>query len=834
MIMKKYLLTLSMMVLAMGAFAQQVGQEEARQRALSFLQSQRVKKVQNRNGQAVSSPDVELAYISKSKNEDSATFFVFNSTSKNGGYVIVGADQVANEILGYSENGTFDYDQIPENYKWWLSQYGMQIEDAIADVKAGRARIQSQSERAKVKRKLQGKANVPVLLTTTWDQVAPFNSQLPLYAQGFTGNYALATGCTSTAGAQVMNYFEWPESGIGSKTLNRTINGFAFSADFENTRYDWANMQDKYDYDKYTGSAQDVAVGTLMYHIGVAIDATYGQLVSGGTSAALRNLAIRLADTFKYDKGLTFEQRTYYTDEAWEEMVYAELAAKRPVLYAGQAAKGGHAFVCDGYENGRFHINWGWSGQHDGYFLLTATAIEKALTPDGSGSGGAGVGASYTGDQEIIIGVQPDYSGVSVQKKKMTSESYKLAESNVVLGSTDYIDGFVYNASLFASDFVMGVKFVNVSDPDDVVIIKSTIFSLNSNGGRSPVYFTVPTTLQVDANYYVYLVFLNENNEWTDVATPVGFIAPTIATQAPTGLALDGDLKVSNDGYISAKHCKITFDVKNWGSSTVKKDLILWVYPENGGASVDYFYLRNQEFNAGEANSYELSYSNANGKKLVENSNYFVKLQNYTDRKDLSTNVNIYFRKDISADFNMTAAGWGTICLPFEAEVPSGLTAYNVISTEGDKLIMEEAKMLKMNTPYLLSGEAGKYTFEGPDTPKGSNYRNGILVGNTAPSVEGSYVYAPQGSYVLQNNSEGLGFYKVAASDSQKIRQYSAYVHDKTYPGKLGFNLAESVTDIETIQEIAKDAPAYNLNGVRVNKNAKGFVIVNGRLIYNK
>ena len=112
----------------------------------------------------------------------------------------------------------------------------------------------------------------------------------------------------------------------------KTINGISFSADFANTTYDWANMQDTYSYDKYTGSAADKAVGTLMYHIGVAVDMNYGQLNSGGSGASTHTLAIRLAETFKYDKGIMYKNRSSYTVQDWEDLIYSELKERRPVL----------------------------------------------------------------------------------------------------------------------------------------------------------------------------------------------------------------------------------------------------------------------------------------------------------------------------------------------------------------------------------------------------------------------------------------------------------------------------------------------------------------------
>ena len=356
---------LLMLIGTMGIKAQTIGLEEAEQKALAFVKKSNKAKALSANP----SRALSLAYTSKAGDE--TYYYVFNNGQE--GYVIIGGDEVANDVLGYSDSGTFSYDKLPDNMKWFLSCYDHQISAAIKQVKAGKVSADDIKRAKRAPRKT--KANIPYMLQTKWDQVAPFNSQIPLYSQGITGEYAFATGCVATAGAQIMKHHEWPVSGVGSNTLGTTYNGLTYSADFANTTYDWANMQNTYTYDTYTGSAADIAVGTLMYHIGVAVDMKYGQLRSGGSEADARKLAEALVNNFKYSKGITYHGRGYYTDQQWEDMVYNELEAGRPVLYGGLQESGvGHAFVCDGYKDGLYHINWGWSGSNDDYFLLTPTA----------------------------------------------------------------------------------------------------------------------------------------------------------------------------------------------------------------------------------------------------------------------------------------------------------------------------------------------------------------------------------------------------------------------------------------------------------------------------
>jgi len=48
-----------------------------------------------------------------------------------------------------------------------------------------------------------------------------------------------------------------------------------------------------------------------------------------------------------------------------------------PIIYSGSGS-GGHSFILDGYDNsGRFHFNWGWRGDYDGWFVSTVLNPNK-------------------------------------------------------------------------------------------------------------------------------------------------------------------------------------------------------------------------------------------------------------------------------------------------------------------------------------------------------------------------------------------------------------------------------------------------------------------------
>lgn len=408
--MKKILISILMMVLALNTVdAQKVSVEDAMQKAASLNSSNR-HKVQA-NGGANMSP--ELAYTKMDKG--ATLFYVFNYPQ--GGFAIIGGDECAREVLGYSNCGEFNIDSIPEGLKDMLGWYGSQISYAIEHPAAASA--------SKVRKApLKGRVAIDPLMKTLWGQNEPFYNAIPGLGTGYN---KFVTGCNATAAAQLMKYYGYPEKGSGSKQYTITYNStmpITFSADYANTTYDWANMLDEYNSNSYS-ETQANAVATLLYHVGVGMTMTYG---SGASSSSTTAPGSALTEYFKYSKSAKMENRKYYTDDAWENMIYAELQKGHPIVYGGQSGKSGHAFVLHGYDElkGGYLINWGWAGYCDGYFPLTGTG---ALQPSGSGTGGAGDGAAYTGSQSAFIGLVPDPDGEGVYQPHIAIE-YPIRFSN--------------------------------------------------------------------------------------------------------------------------------------------------------------------------------------------------------------------------------------------------------------------------------------------------------------------------------------------------------------------------------------------------------------------
>lgn len=327
------------------------------------------------------------------------SYYVFpNANSK--GFTIVSGDDRLPEIVGYSSQGSYDENNLPEGFVSFMKAYQnlynkVNLGDAealknLAEIKAWRNKKNASAASTS--------AVSPLLGNIEWDQTSPYNNMCPRY----DSVHVAATGCVATAMAQVMAYYKYP------KQLKADIPGYVNrwngipmeipTITREEGVYDWDNMLPKYNKEANATQQQKDAVAKLMYHCGAAVQMNYGPESAAAVSAT------KLAKYFGYDADLMMDlSRSSFTLDKWMQIIDTELAAGRPVLYGGQASDGGHQFVCDGKDGeGLYHINWGWSGSQNGYFDLSLLNPEKG----GTGSGNSTEG--YNRLCSMTIGIAPD------------------------------------------------------------------------------------------------------------------------------------------------------------------------------------------------------------------------------------------------------------------------------------------------------------------------------------------------------------------------------------------------------------------------------------------
>lgn len=148
----------------------------------------------------------------------------------------------------------------------------------------------------------------------------------------------------------------------------------------------------------------------------------------------------------------------------------------------------------------------------------------------------------------------------------------------------------------------------------------------------------------------------------------------------------------------------------------------------------------------------------------------------YTEKS--SPRAKIIGAKD-TYEYVMTAAGWGTIIIPFDCEKPEGLSIYECTNVNDAKLVVEEVNNFKANTPYLLKGTKGEqtnYLLEGYAAKHGDTYTNGVMTGVYSEQEP------PADSYILQNHPEmaGLAFYHVTAGKGVTVSANRCYINPQS------------------------------------------------------
>ncbi|WP_294744000.1 C10 family peptidase [uncultured Prevotella sp.] len=400
---------LLMVLFAMSSFsvyAEEVTAADALQKAQDFANSHFARK----GGAPKSKPASQIKAIGQVSG-----LYVFG-LSDAGGFVIVSNDDRTVPIVGYSDNGTIDPNNMPDGLRYMLDGYKEQIA-LLGDTEVpGRANRVSAGD------------PVEPLITTRWGQSTPYNN----YCPEIDGDRTL-TGCVATTVAQLMYYHYCKGFSAAASTA---IPGYSFTAKnkakeeftmkvtgLSATSFNWAAMTTTYT-SSSTGESAD-AVAKLMQYAGTSLFMMYGL---NSSEAYSEDIPYALKTYFGFDGGIQHCYRKNYSYDAWVSLIYSELAAGRPVALGGQCSGGGHSFICDGYkyenEADYFSINWGWGGGGNGYFLLSL------LSPYKNGYCGLSRDDGFSWGQDAVIGIQPPVDN---------NPDYCLSLEGLHLGGSDEI-----------------------------------------------------------------------------------------------------------------------------------------------------------------------------------------------------------------------------------------------------------------------------------------------------------------------------------------------------------------------------------------------------------
>lgn len=417
-----------------------------------------------------------------------AAYYVFSDNSTT---FFVSADDVARPVLGYTDSGNFDPDNIPPQLQWWLDQYARQIEWAPQNGLAYRGEAS----------RLTGDAIAP-MVETKWNQSYPYNALCP-----DDRGYRTVAGCVAISVSQTMKYFEWPKSEVPS--ISYQWRGQTLTSPAQTL--DWDNMIDDY-MEGYTDTQRE-AVSSLIQVVGYALHTDYNLSSAGGSSAYSTDIRAALVDTFGYDAGIDYFYRDFFETDTWEQMIYDNLANCGPVVYDGQGSAGRHSFVCDGYDgNGKFHMNWGWGGKSDGYYALTA------LDPPSLGIGGGEGAFNYA--QGAVLGIRPPAEDSKPAEPYIvcsTPLEVSLQGTLMKFGSDD--SGF-YNYSGVEGRITFGAEIQNTGTGEIIYATSATI-DLEPSTGIYYYTFRMPTNM-INGIYRLSPCYKVNNGEWKRVLFHVG------------------------------------------------------------------------------------------------------------------------------------------------------------------------------------------------------------------------------------------------------------------------------------------------------------------------
>lgn len=313
-------------------------------------------------------------------------YYVF--TYADSGFVIISADDAVTPVLGFSQTSPASEPIENKMLMHQLNRYGQKIFEvrsqgigSTANLRKWRARADSTppvdtvpavdstqvidtTQVVDTTSVIDSLITVGPLLTSAWEQSGAYNDSCPTYA-----------GCVAVAMGQIMRYHRWPETGRGWHKYVPSENpeiGQQF-ANFGATTYHWDLMPDKLR--RQHSKAEKSAVAQLLYHAGVAVDMSYTENGSGSYSV---DVLYAMPQYFRYSDSIMLCTYADYTNEQWFSLIKAEIDAGRPVIYSGATSNDeGHAWVVDGYNSdGYLHVNWGWGGECDGFFLPDKMILE--------------------------------------------------------------------------------------------------------------------------------------------------------------------------------------------------------------------------------------------------------------------------------------------------------------------------------------------------------------------------------------------------------------------------------------------------------------------------
>lgn len=413
--MKKVILILLCIVFSFGISANPIDKNQAEQIGRQFMNNNMKGAKGKRNapsGRNLKYKDCGFKHLWTFEDED------------NGGFVVVADNDCLNPVLAYSESDKLNMNNLPEALKILFLGYEQQISSMAT------AGVSSQTKATKKERKA-----IAPLIQTLWHQYPPLSYRLPY---DDNASHPTLVGCVAVVLAQLMYYYKYPTGTIKTIPAYTTeskgyymdaLKPTTFNYDKMNLCY-WNILADEKP-DLNDESLQEVT--KLLLYCGCALKMDY----SFGGSSAQFNLET-IADYFGFDRGACQRYAANYSHDVWEQMVYDELAAGRPVPYsAGAVGNQTHLFIVDGYDGkGYFHANYGEVGGRDANSIY----CDLGVMDDCQTQTGVVLFSGYNVLQNAYFGFQPNKGNATAESEKEANIS---ASSHLTVDNVSYITPFV-------------------------------------------------------------------------------------------------------------------------------------------------------------------------------------------------------------------------------------------------------------------------------------------------------------------------------------------------------------------------------------------------------
>jgi hypothetical protein len=290
----------------------------------------------------------------------------------SGGWIMVAGTKLANPVLAYSYEGSFDYERAKYEDHYFLNEYTKEINFIVTNPPSNNIYVHLWNMYLNKKNNdlnlFSSSDTLKPLIKTKWDQGTPYNLFCPYDT---TAKQRTITGCIATALGMIMRYHCYPQTGIGTKKYTHKKYGELYS-DFTKSFYQY-NLMNK-SKSLFTSDVSKEEVAKLMLDCGIACEMDYGVNASGAYS---KKLDYALTNYFNYN--YQYKTKDNELSENWSNLLKKTLLEGIPIYYIGGKIFS-HAFICDGFENDKFHFNFGWGGKSDGYYSIDRLAPNYDFT----------------------------------------------------------------------------------------------------------------------------------------------------------------------------------------------------------------------------------------------------------------------------------------------------------------------------------------------------------------------------------------------------------------------------------------------------------------------